>query len=199
MKQAQNTRHKQRGRPSSRQGGKSGGPGNRTEQRVRGNPKQLVEKYKNQAREALQAGDRTQSEYFLQFADHYYRVMNESRSNQNDGDGNQNSQGNSRRRRGRGRGPQDDQQTDAAGNQNGQPEQSGQQEQDGVEQPKVQPAAAPENGVTEVAPAQPIEVQPGLDLDDGAEKPAPKRRRPPRKKPQPADSGEVEPAAAAVE
>lgn len=197
MKQAQNTRHKQRGRPSSRQGGKSGGPGNRSEQRVRGNPKQLVEKYKNQAREALQAGDRTQSEYFLQFAEHYYRVMNETRSNQNDGDGNQNNQGNSRRRRGRGRGPQDDQQTDAAANQNGQPQ------QDGAEQPAAQPASVPaavsEGAVNDAAPSKPVEVQPGLDLGQGDEKPAPKRRRAPRKKPQPADGAEAEPAAAVAE
>ena len=82
MKQAQNARQ-QRGRPSSRQGGKSNrGPGNhRNEQQVRGNPKQLVEKYKNQARECLQAGDRMQAEYYFQFAEHYYRVLNEARSN----------------------------------------------------------------------------------------------------------------------
>lgn len=82
MKQAQNARQ-QRGRPSSRQGGKSNrGPGNhRNEQQSRGNPKQLVEKYKNQARECLQAGDRMQAEYYFQFAEHYYRVLNETRNN----------------------------------------------------------------------------------------------------------------------
>ncbi len=81
MKQAQNAR-KQRGRSPSRKGGggKPGGPGNtRNEPKVRGNPKQLLEKYKNQAREAKQAGDRVMAEYYYQFADHYQRVLNELR------------------------------------------------------------------------------------------------------------------------
>ncbi|WP_420430048.1 DUF4167 domain-containing protein [Kordiimonas sp.] len=81
MKQAQNARNKQRGRsPSRKGGGKSSGPGNtRSEPRVRGNPKQLLEKYKNQAREARQAGDRVTAEYYYQFADHYQRIMNDMR------------------------------------------------------------------------------------------------------------------------
>ena len=80
MKQAQNAR-KQRGRsPSRKGGGKPGGQGNaRNEPKVRGNPKQLLEKYKNQAREAKQAGDRVLAEYYYQFADHYQRVLNEMR------------------------------------------------------------------------------------------------------------------------
>lgn len=81
MKQAQNARNKQRGRsPSRKGGGKSSGPGNtRSEPRVRGNPKQLLEKYKNQAREARQSGDRVMAEYYYQFADHYQRVLNDMR------------------------------------------------------------------------------------------------------------------------
>ena len=133
MKQAQNARQ-QRGRPSSRQGGKSNrGPGNhRNEQKSRGNPKQLVDKYQNQARECLQAGDRMQAEYFFQFAEHYYRVLNENRNNNannaNQGDrdgqpnnnrrqnsqngeqsGNDGPQGGRHNRRGRRGRPQDDQ------------------------------------------------------------------------------------------
>lgn len=82
MKQAQGSR-KQRGRSSPRQNSKGGGAqGNRSEQKIRGNPKQLIEKYKTQAREALQAGDRVQAEYFFQFADHYFRVLSEARANQ---------------------------------------------------------------------------------------------------------------------
>ena len=81
MKQAQNARNKQRGRsPVRKGGGKPGGPGNtRNEPKVRGNPKQLLEKYKNQARESKQAGDRVMAEYYYQFADHYQRVLNEVR------------------------------------------------------------------------------------------------------------------------
>lgn len=156
MKQAQNARQ-QRGRPSSRQGGKSNrGPGNhRNEQKSRGNPKQLVDKYQNQARECLQAGDRMQAEYFFQFAEHYYRVLNENRSNnvnqganqgerdgpQNNGrhqhsqngdnSGNDGPQGGRNQRRGRRGRPQDDRQSAQNGEKQAntdKPEQSGQPE-----------------------------------------------------------------------
>jgi hypothetical protein len=40
----------------------------------------LLEKYKSMARDAQLAGDRVQSEYYLQFADHYFRVLSESRA-----------------------------------------------------------------------------------------------------------------------
>ncbi len=57
--------------------GNSGG--NARDNRQRGNAAQLLEKYKNMARDAQLAGDRVQTEYFLQFADHYFRVLSESR------------------------------------------------------------------------------------------------------------------------
>jgi hypothetical protein len=59
-------------------GGQSGG-GNRQDNRQRGNAAQLLEKYKSMARDAQLAGDRVQSEYYLQFADHYFRVLSENR------------------------------------------------------------------------------------------------------------------------
>jgi hypothetical protein len=55
------------------------GGGNRPEPRARGNAPQLHEKYKSMARDAQLAGDRVQTEYYLQFADHYYRILNENR------------------------------------------------------------------------------------------------------------------------
>ena len=60
-------------------GGQSGG-GNRQDNRQRGNAAQLLEKYKSMARDSQLAGDRVQSEYYLQFADHYFRVLSESRA-----------------------------------------------------------------------------------------------------------------------
>ncbi|PCI58733.1 MAG: hypothetical protein COB37_12535 [Kordiimonadales bacterium] len=87
MKNAQNAR-KQRGRPSPRKGGRSGGgrdgAGNRNDNRSRGNPKQLLEKYKTQARDALQGGDPVNAEYYFQFADHYQRLVNDMPSNNRD-------------------------------------------------------------------------------------------------------------------
>ena len=57
-----------------------GQPGNRQDTRQRGNAAQLLEKYKSMARDAQLSGDRVQTEYFLQFADHYFRVLSENRS-----------------------------------------------------------------------------------------------------------------------
>ena len=57
-----------------------GQSGNRQDNRQRGNAAQLLEKYKSMARDAQLAGDRVQTEYYLQFADHYYRVLGESRA-----------------------------------------------------------------------------------------------------------------------
>ncbi len=56
-----------------------GGGGNRQDNRQRGNAAQLLEKYKSMARDAQLSGDRVQTEYYLQFADHYFRVLGDSR------------------------------------------------------------------------------------------------------------------------
>ena len=58
----------------------TGSPGNRQDNRQRGNAAQLLEKYKTLARDAQLAGDRVQTEYYLQYADHYFRVLEDSRS-----------------------------------------------------------------------------------------------------------------------
>lgn len=81
INQRQNGRR--RGRGGQRQNGGGGrGPemGNRIDNRARGNAAQLLEKYKTLARDAQQAGDRVLAEYYLQFADHYFRVLAESRA-----------------------------------------------------------------------------------------------------------------------
>ncbi|KFG88604.1 Eukaryotic translation initiation factor 3 subunit 10 [Sphingobium herbicidovorans NBRC 16415] len=69
------------GRPSG--GNRGGGDnGNRIDSRARGNAAQLLEKYKNMARDAQMAGDRVNAEYYLQFADHYFRVLADNRARQ---------------------------------------------------------------------------------------------------------------------
>jgi Domain of unknown function (DUF4167) len=71
---------RRRGRGGQRPQGIPGrGDGNRQDNRQRGNAAQLLEKYKSMARDAQLAGDRVQTEYYLQFADHYFRVLGESR------------------------------------------------------------------------------------------------------------------------
>lgn len=74
-------RNNNNGRPS---GGNRGGgdSGNRIDSRARGNAVQLLEKYKNMARDAQMAGDRVNAEYYLQFADHYFRVLADNRARQ---------------------------------------------------------------------------------------------------------------------
>lgn len=80
-----------RGRGRNNNGGGGGGPrpqngapraegGNRIDNRSRGNAAQLHEKYKTLARDTQMQGDRVMTEYYLQFADHYFRILNETRA-----------------------------------------------------------------------------------------------------------------------
>jgi hypothetical protein len=71
---------RRRGRGGQRGQNLGGLPGNRQDNRQRGNAAQLLEKYKSMARDSQLAGDRVQTEYYLQFADHYFRVLSESRA-----------------------------------------------------------------------------------------------------------------------
>ena len=76
----QGGRRRGRGGGGGRAPNMNPGAGNRQDNRQRGNAAQLLEKYKGLARDAQMQGDRVQTEYFLQFADHYYRVLGESRA-----------------------------------------------------------------------------------------------------------------------
>ena len=82
MNNRQNNRRRGRNNNQRQQGGQSGrggDSGNRIDSRARGNAAQLLEKYKNMARDAQMSGDRVMTEYYLQFADHYFRVLSENR------------------------------------------------------------------------------------------------------------------------
>ena len=75
------------GRPQGGGGSGSGGGGggqqlNRIDSRARGNAPQLLEKYRKLAQDAHMNGDRVNAEYFLQFADHYFRVIADTRLRQ---------------------------------------------------------------------------------------------------------------------
>ncbi|MGV3768747.1 MAG: DUF4167 domain-containing protein [Sphingobium phenoxybenzoativorans] len=69
------------GRPNGQNRG-GGDSGNRIDSRSRGNAAQLLEKYRNMARDAQLSGDRVNVEYYLQFADHYFRVLADNRARQ---------------------------------------------------------------------------------------------------------------------
>lgn len=80
MNNRQAGRRRGRGGQQRQGGNPNQGSGNRIDNRARGNAAQLLEKYKNLARDAQMQGDRVNTEYYLQFADHYFRVLSETRS-----------------------------------------------------------------------------------------------------------------------
>ena len=75
--------NRRRGRGNNRnQGGANSG--NRIDSRARGNAPQLLDKYKKLAQDAQHNGDRVQAEYYLQFADHYFRVIADNKARQDE-------------------------------------------------------------------------------------------------------------------
>lgn len=79
-----NNRRRGRGNNNRPQGGGGGQQLNRIDSRARGNAPQLLEKYRKLAHDAHLNGDRVQAEYYLQFADHYFRVSADSRVRQDE-------------------------------------------------------------------------------------------------------------------
>ena len=77
-------RNNNRRRGRSNRGPGGGAQGNRIDSRARGNAPQMLEKYKKMAHDASLNGDRVQTEYYLQFADHYFRVIADNRSQKDD-------------------------------------------------------------------------------------------------------------------
>ena len=80
MRRGNNNKRSRNGRPNGR-GGKPPMMNRSLESntpdgaKVRGNANQLYERYTSLAREAQSAGDRVAAEGFLQYAEHYYRVL----------------------------------------------------------------------------------------------------------------------------
>ncbi|MEQ1498952.1 MAG: DUF4167 domain-containing protein [Novosphingobium sp.] len=79
-----NNNNRRRGRSNRPQGNGGGQQLNRVDSRARGNAPQLLEKYRKLAHDAHLNGDRVQSEYYLQFADHYFRVLADARVRQDE-------------------------------------------------------------------------------------------------------------------
>jgi Domain of unknown function (DUF4167) len=71
------------GRPQGNNNNRSGVDyQNQIDNRARGNASQMLEKYRKLAGDAQMNGDRVNGEYYLQFADHYFRVLADFRSRQ---------------------------------------------------------------------------------------------------------------------
>lgn len=81
-KTVRRTRGRQQHKNGSQNGRRVVDSNNRVDQRSRGNPIQLLEKYKSLARDATTAGDRILAENYFQHADHYQRLVNERQQNQ---------------------------------------------------------------------------------------------------------------------
>lgn len=82
MNNRQGGRRRGRNNQRPQSNGRGGDQGNRIDSRARGNAAQLLEKYKNMARDAQMSSDRVMTEYYLQFADHYFRVLSDARLRQ---------------------------------------------------------------------------------------------------------------------
>jgi hypothetical protein len=81
-----NRNNRRRGRGNRNQSG-GGNQLNRIDSRARGNAPQLLDKYKKLAQDAQHNGDRVQAEYYLQFADHYFRVIADNKARQDEARG----------------------------------------------------------------------------------------------------------------
>lgn len=79
-----NRNNRRRGRGNRSQGGGNGSQLNRIDSRARGNAPQMLDKYKKLAQDAQHNGDRVQMEYYLQFADHYFRVIADNKARQDE-------------------------------------------------------------------------------------------------------------------
>lgn len=86
MRQGSNSGRRPRGRTNRKQHGGGGGGQSRThtfdsngpDGRVRGNARQVYEKYLTLARDASSAGDRIAAEAYYQHAEHYFRILSDS-------------------------------------------------------------------------------------------------------------------------
>lgn len=87
MRQGSNSGRRPRGRTNRKQHGGGGGGGqsrthtfdsNGPDGRVRGNARQVYEKYLTLGRDATSAGDRIAAEAYFQHAEHYFRILNDS-------------------------------------------------------------------------------------------------------------------------
>jgi hypothetical protein len=79
-----NNNNRRRGRGSSNNRQQGGQQLNRIDSRARGNAPQMLEKYRKLAHDSHLNGDRVTEEYYLQFADHYFRVIADQRVRQDE-------------------------------------------------------------------------------------------------------------------
>lgn len=84
MNNHRNNNNRRRGRNNNNRNQGGANQANRIDSRARGNAPQLLDKYKKLAQDAYHNGDRVQQEYYLQFADHYHRVLADNKARQDE-------------------------------------------------------------------------------------------------------------------
>ena len=171
---------------------------NRIDNRARGNAPQLLDKYKKLAHDAQLNGDRVQMEYYLQFADHYFRVIadnkarkeeaqakrDEERAASGESGDEEQSDDDRGQRRGRGRRSRHDRVDDGRAQESG--ESSSEDENEVVREVKPRrrarkPVAA--DASEEGNGLDPSALPPAISASDDGEEDAPKPRRRARKAP----------------
>lgn len=182
MRNGQNGRRRGRGsnRPQQ-QGGNRAAEVARQDARVRGNAQQLLEKYKNLARDAASSGDRILSEYYMQHADHYYRVLAEFRSRYED------QRPQERGYQDRDEHGDDDYESDHAQDDGAEPQRTGRE--------RPEPESAPPAAEHPALQAPPIETAPPAEPDPQAEPDAAATEPPRRRRGRPRKTERAEPAA----
>ena len=192
-----NRNNRRRGRGNRNQG--SGNALNRIDSRARGNAPQLLDKYKKLAQDAQHNGDRVQAEYYLQFADHYFRVIadnkarqdearakrNEGRDQSGDDDSDDDQDDRDFRRQNRRGRDRDDQQQQAEGNRGSEGDAIEDGEQEAAKEarprrPRRKPREAAQVGNGEIDASV---LPPAISADEGGSEPAVAEKRPRRRKP----------------
>lgn len=164
-----NRNNRRRGRGNRNQGG--GNNANRIDSRARGNAPQLLDKYKKLAQDAQHNGDRVQAEYYLQFADHYFRVIADNKARQEEAKG--------KRQDDRGQGQSDDDDEDDGEDRRGNRRPRGRRDDhdDGGRKPRGRkPRVENDDVSSDFEPSD----NPFTRRDEEAEE-APRKRRAPRK------------------
>ena len=184
-----NRNNRRRGRNNNNRNQGGGNSANRIDSRARGNAPQLLDKYKKLAQDAQHNGDRVQAEYYLQFADHYFRVIADNKARQDEAKAKRDDE--------RGNNQSDDDTSDDDGDDRRNNRRPRSRRDDGDAQPEKRarkPRRAPNGSDNEFE----SDENPFVKTDDGDE--APRKRRAPRKSRNaeegtPGNEGEIDVAA----
>ena len=195
-------RNQNRRRGRSNRGPGGGNQGNRIDSRARGNAPQMLEKYKKLAHDASLNGDRVQTEYYLQFADHYFRVTADGRAQKDDQqpqrsrhqDSDESDEDNDDRQQRAPRGRDDRDERDEEGQRGSEGDSAADEDDENpfVRESKPRRGRPRQNGAEQAAGLDPASLPPAIGKNDDAGEAERPRRRTRSKQPASAASDEDE-------